>query len=117
MFFGFFLKQTNDLVGVRLQVLISHLWIVVVISVVSKASAMLAMSVLSVHLPKASLGPGHSLSLFLKVFEMLFRIRSEQLWCSGVVNLVIYIQLPGVIFFMTSWYFLFPWAHLFIPVQ
>ena len=115
-FFPF--KQIEYLVGTTRQVLISHLWVVVVLSVVPKAFAVPARSVLSVHLPVASLGPGQcGLGLFFKVFEMLLRIRSKQVWCSGVVNLEIYIQFSRVTFFMASWYFLFLWACLFIPLQ
>ena len=116
--FFFPFKQIDYLVGITQQVLISHLWVVVVMSVVSKAFAVPARSVLSVHLPVGSLGPGQcGLGLFLKVYEMLLRIRSKQVWCSGVVNLEIYIQFSRVTFFMTSWYFLFLWACLFILLQ
>ena len=113
-FFFFSFKQIDYLVGITWQVLISHLWVVVVMSVVSKAFVMPSRSVLSVHLPVASLGLRQcGLGLFVKLFEMLLRIRSKQVLCSGVVNLDIYIQFSRVTFFMTSWYFLFLWACLF----
>ena len=75
-FFPF--KQIEYLVGTTRQVLISHLWVVVVLSVVPKAFAVPARSVLSVHLPVASLGPGLCLphSLILKAFTTFFSIIS-----------------------------------------
>lgn len=88
------------MVGVRLQVLISYFWIVVVISVVYKSYPCLLALFWVYTFQRLPWDLGISLSLFLKGFDRQIRIRSKQVGCSRLLNLEIYMQLFGVIFLM-----------------